>query len=229
MAQDSNYVYNSDSEGPITTDEEQEEIVHQIEMKQLEQSMRLVTLHRDQKKKRKQRKIHKSMIHSLKQQSQHMLLNIFRNPALCKIVSFNNDETFTFSGHTFSAHIIQPYISITWNESNNAYVFVVQIPRSMHKVMRWATRFKPTYHTYRQKDSEYYYKDLKLDLIDHIEIMKFDYIKQILAMLQNTIDTPFGPFKYFKYEKDIKDKQINSIIDDLQEDMIRKIQLRTMG
>eukprot|EP01083_Nonionella_stella_P238351 835301_1 len=137
---------------------------------------------------------------------------VFHEPSLSKFLVFNQNDTFSFLDRTFETNIIKPYISLTWMKDKNVYCFMIQIARAMGEVMRWKQRYKPTYHTYRQADSSFYYKDLQSDLIDHVNIIKFDYLKHVMAMLWNAINTPIGPIVYFKYQKDLKHKQLHSII-----------------
>eukprot|EP01084_Bolivina_argentea_P147182 257534_1 len=228
MAQpQNNYVYNSDSEPPVTTDEEKEEILHKVEMKKLEQSMKLVRLHRTQKQIRKRHKDNKARLPSLKIQAQHILHDVFHIKPFKKFITFTKNDHFSFRNYEFPTKIIKPSISITY--SNDVYYLKIQTSRTICEYMRWSKRYRATYDTYNQKDSKYYYKDLEQDLIDHIQIMKYDYCKNTFAMLINMINTPIGPIVYWKYEKDIKDKQLNKIIIDLKEKMIRKVQMRYSG
>eukprot|EP01084_Bolivina_argentea_P042126 77711_1 len=217
----------SSSEGPVTTDEEQEELMHQIEMNQLKQTMKLCQLHRKQKKKRNHKKEYKSRIPSLRNQTKQIIIDTFRHPSLATFIQFNKNKTFTFRGYTFKSNILKPYLSITWKK--DAYLLKIQISRSMAPIMRWGKRYLATYHSWQQIDSKYYYKDLDQELLDQIHIIKFEFVKHFLAMLINSINTPIGPILYFKYDKTIKDKQIDAIINELKQEMVRKIQMRKMG
>eukprot|EP01084_Bolivina_argentea_P209249 356476_1 len=224
MALDPNY---NSSEGPVTTDEEEEERRHINDMKQMEKNMRLLKLHRERNKKRRNRKKNKDAIPSLKKTTKKLLIETFHIQELSPIIKFNKDKTFTFKDETFKIILLNPYISLTWKD--DAYVLILQINRAMSPIMRWRKNYLSTYHTYRQKDSQFYYKDLAQDLLDHVNIMKYDYVKHFLAMILNTIRTPIGPVVYFKYDKTIKDKEIDEIVNELKDIMIMKIKMRRNG
>eukprot|EP01084_Bolivina_argentea_P064201 117124_1 len=89
MSQELNTEWNDDSEGPITTDEEQEQIQHEIDMKKLAKSMKLVHLHRNENKKRNHQKRYKSLIPELKEQTKNIITEVFYDPSLSKFLIFN--------------------------------------------------------------------------------------------------------------------------------------------
>eukprot|EP01084_Bolivina_argentea_P209250 356477_1 len=221
MAQDpdNNYDGNS-SEGPVTTDEEEEERIHEKDMKEMQKKMKLMKLHRTQNRKRQNDQKNKAYMPALKTQTKKLLNDIFHLIQLSQIITFNDDKTFTLKKYTFSTNILNPYVSITWKD--NAYVLSIKLNRAIAPIMRWRKDYLCTYDCYRQKDSEFYFRDLQADLLDHVNIIKFDYLKHCLAMLINCINTPIGPVVYFKYDTTIKDKKINEIINELKEKMIMK-------
>eukprot|EP01084_Bolivina_argentea_P269399 457849_1 len=132
MALDPNY---NSSEGPVTTDEEEEEMRHINDMKQMEKNMRLLQLHRERNKKRRNDKKNKNSMSSLKKETKKLLIEIFHVQELSPIIKFNQDKTFTFKGETFKNTLLNPYISLTWKD--DAYLLIIQINRAMSPIMRW--------------------------------------------------------------------------------------------
>eukprot|EP01084_Bolivina_argentea_P154948 270071_1 len=131
--------------------------------------------------------------------------------------------------HTFETKSIYPYVTLKWKDT--AYLLKITIPRSK------VTNNKcVTYHTWRQKDSPFYFKDLGSDLIDHVQLIKFDYAKHILTMLSNYTPTPDDTNDIESeddLECDISDNEeninvehVDKIIMDLKEQMEWKIKMR---